>query len=355
MAALSPSTVAAPRRTARRASPGLTEMKLGCQTEPSTDEHFAYLARYGVRNVSAKPIIVGDRLYATVDELLALRALGDKHHVAIDMITPPFLKAHHIDMQRHRAIMLGKSPERDREIEAFQTMIRNAALAGIPAIKYNLTLLGVLRTGSVPGRGDARNLVWNLADARANSTITQAGPVDADRHWERITYFLDRVVPVANEYKVRLACHPHDPGVPSSGYQGIMRVLGNVEGLRRFVSIRESQFHGLNFCLGSIAEMLPAPARELNPVIREFGLRKKIFNVHFRNIRGHRDAFEEVFPDEGDIDMVGALRTLADVNYDAMVMPDHVPEVPGDKSATLASFAFAYGYIRGLMQSIEQR
>ena len=48
----------------------------------------------------------------------------------------------------------------------------------------------------------------------------------------------------------------------------------------------ESPYHGLNFCQGTIAEMLDDPANEIFDVIRWFGERGKIFNVHFRNIKG---------------------------------------------------------------------
>ncbi len=46
---------------------------------------------------------------------------------------------------------------------------------------------------------------WKLADAHPKTPLTIAGHVDADMFWERITYFLDRVIPVANEYKIRMA------------------------------------------------------------------------------------------------------------------------------------------------------
>ncbi|RDJ92956.1 hypothetical protein B4Q13_25225, partial [Lacticaseibacillus rhamnosus] len=85
-----------------------------------------------------------------------------------------------------------------------------------------------------------------------------AGTVDADTYWERITYFLERVVPVAEEYKVRMGCHPQDPGLPK-GYRGIDAVLATPEGLKRFVSIKESPYHGLNFCQGTVSEQLENP------------------------------------------------------------------------------------------------
>src|SRR5579871_7020064 len=283
-------------------------MKLGCQSTPSSENHFQYLARYSVRNVCGYPEIADGRLYATVDELKRLRDLGDRHKISIDCIAPPFLESSHIDREKHPAIMLALSPERDRDIESLQTLIRNCAAAGIPCIKYNMSILGVLRTGRSPGRGDATYSTWRLRDAHPDPPLTRAGMVDADHAWERITYFLERIIPVAEEYKIRMACHPHDPGVPPEGYQGVVRVLGTVDGLKKFLTIKSSPYHGLNFCQGTVSEMLKDPGKEIYDVIRYFGSRQKIFNVHFRNIRGHRDDFIEVFPDEGDIDFVKAIQ-----------------------------------------------
>ncbi len=332
------------------AKPG--QMKLGDQTAPTNDVHLQYLARYGVRHICGYPEIEGDRLYATVDELKRMMDMAGKYGISIDCIAPPFLGSTYINREKHPAIMLAESPERDRDIEQLQTLIKNCATAGIPCIKYNMSILGVLRTGRVPGRGDAMDHVWNLAEAHPATPLTRAGRVDADAFWERITYFLDRVIPVANEYKIRMACHPHDPGVPPEGYQGVVRVLGTVDGLKRFVTIQEGPYHGLNFCQGTVSEMLQNPGVEIFDVIRYFGTRKKIFNVHFRNIRGHRNHFEEVFPDEGDVDFVKAIKVYREVGYPYMLMPDHVPIAANDPGS-LQSFAFCYGYIRGLLQFLD--
>ena len=175
--------------------------------------------------------------------------------------------------------------------------------------------------------------------------------VPGDVFWERITYFLERVVPVANEYKVKLALHPHDPGVPPAGYRGIQRVLGTVDGVKRFVAIHESPYHGLNFCQGTMSEMLQEPGKEIFDVIRYFGARGKIFNVHFRNIRGHRDDFVETFPDEGDVDFVKAVKVYREVGYDGLLMPDHAPRFKDDPNGPNESYAFDFGYIRALLQA----
>jgi mannonate dehydratase len=176
--------------------------------------------------------------------------------------------------------------------------------------------------------------------------------VDADTYWERITYFLERVVPVAEEHQVRLACHPQDPGMPRGrGWRGVETVLGSVDGLKRFVSIAENPYHGLNFCQGTVSEMLQKPGEEIFDVIRYFGARKKIFNVHFRNIAGGFLNFRETFIDDGDVDMLRAMRVYKEVGYDGMMMPDHVPSIDGDPER-LQGFAFAFGYIKALIAAV---
>jgi len=246
--------------------------------------------------------------------------------------------------------MLGKSPDRDRDIDCFRKHIENCAAIGVKAVKYNLSLVGVPRTARTPGRGGSSYSTWKLADGKALAEgKTRAGRVSADEYFERISYFLERVVPVAEQHKVRLCCHPQDPGLPL-GFQGVDAVLSTVEGLKKFVGIKASPYHGLNFCQGTICEMLEKPGEEIHDVIRWFGSRGKIFNVHFRNIRGRRDDFREVYPDEGDVDMWKAVRTYQEVGYDGMLMYDHIPTAPNDGDA---SRAFAYGYIRALIQAAE--
>jgi mannonate dehydratase len=254
------------------------------------------------------------------------------------------------------AIMLGQSPLRDRQIEQIQQMIRNCAKAGIPAVKYNMSILGVVRIGRTPGRGESSYSTWNYQKAVAQladkDKLTEAGPVSADAYWERIDYFLERVVPVATEEKIRMACHPHDPGMPEpQGFRGVHTVLGSPDGLKKFVGLHESPYHGLNFCQGTISEMLKDPNKEIHDIIRYFGTRKKIFNVHFRNIHGGFGDFQETFPDVGSVNMIDAIKTYQEVGYPYMLMPDHVPQIPGDAGGAQA-FAFAFGYIQALIQML---
>jgi mannonate dehydratase len=325
-------------------------MKAGHQNR-SSDADLRVLSALGVRHIcAALPSRTLDEAWS-VEGLTKLRERVEGFGVQLDMVPLP-LSSSPIARAENPNIMLGKSPERDREIERICQMIRNAGKAGIPAVKYNLTLLGVLRTGAVKGRGGARCSAFDIDKAKPDDPPPEGGPADEDAMWERIGYFLKRVVPVAEESKVRLCCHPHDPGLPrGQAFRGVHRVLGTVEGLKRFVETSPSKYHGLNFCQGTVAEMLEKPGKEIYDVIRHFGKQGKIFNVHFRNIKGGRLHFSETFPDDGDVDMLKALRVYKEVGYDGMIMPDHAPEIEGDANRAQA-FAFAFGYIQALLQAV---
>jgi len=337
-------------------SPGLTEgrpqkalMKAGHQHR-SSDADLRVLAALGVNHIcSALPSRTFDENWS-VTGLSRLRERVERFGIKVDMVPLP-LSSSSISRAENPHIMLGKSPERDREIDQICQMIRNAAKAGIPAVKYNLTILGVVRTESSRGRGGARHSTFVYDKAKQDQPLTEAGEVSEDAVWERIGYFLKRVVPVAEECKVRLCCHPHDPAMPRKGFRGVPRVLGSVDGLKRFLEVVPSKYHGLNFCQGSVAEMLKDPSKEIYDVIRYFGSRGKIFNVHFRNIKGGYLNFQETFPDDGDVDMIKAMRVYKDVGYDGMIMPDHVPHIEGDMGGAQA-FAFAFGYIQALIQMV---
>jgi mannonate dehydratase len=328
-------------------------MKLGTQSSSGpSDETLRALAAFGVNHIcSGLPSARLDENWS-VEGLMRLRDRIESFGIRLEMVPLPMTSSY-IARAENPNIMLGKSPEREREIDDICQIIRNVARAGIPAVKYNLTILGVVRTARTPGRGGAMYSTFVYDIAKRDTSLTEAGPVSEEMMWERITYFLKRAVPVAEEHKVKLACHPHDPAMPrDSGFRGVHRVLGSVEGLKKFIEISPSPFHGLNFCQGTVSEMLENPGREIFDVIRYFGQRRKIFNVHFRNIRGHFLNFQETFPDNGDVNMVHAMRVYKEVGYDGMMMPDHAPRIEGDAGSRQA-FAYEYGYIQGLLQAVQ--
>jgi mannonate dehydratase len=334
----------------RVTAPRKALMKVGHQHE-SSDEVLRLFAALGVNNIcSALPSEQFDGQWS-VEGLTRLRERVESFGIKLDMVPLP-LSSRYITRAENPNIMLGKSPERDREIEQICQMIRNASRAGINALKYNMSILGVVRTETTQGRGGARYSTFIYDKAKQEPALTEAGPVEPDRYWERISYFLNRVIPVAEEYRVRMACHPHDPGMPhQKGFRGVHTVLGSVEGLKRFIDMTPSIYHGLNFCQGTVSEMLKEPGKEIFDVIRYFGRRGKIFNVHFRNIRGGFLNFQETFIDDGDVDMLKAMRVYKEVGYDGMVMPDHVPSISGDQKG-LQAFSYTFGYIKALIAAV---
>jgi mannonate dehydratase len=307
-------------------------------------------AAFGVNNIcSSLPSAKMDDKWS-VDGLSRLRDRVAAHGISLDMVPLP-MSSSEISSAEMPAIYLGQSPERDRNIDDICQMIRNCARAGIMQVKYNFTIIGIPRSGTAAGRGRSHYSEFIYANAKQDPALTIAGKVDADTYWERITYFLERVVPVATEYKVKMGCHPQDPGVPrGTGWRGVDAVLGSPDGLKRFVAIKESPYHGLNFCQGTVSEQLEKPGEQIFDVIRYFGTRKKIFSVHFRNIEGGLLNFRETFIDNGSVDMLKAMRVYKEVGYDGMMMPDHVPRVEGIGNDQ--GFAFAFGYIKALIAAV---
>lgn len=354
VAALAESIVSA--QSAAKPAPARTRpypparMKVGTQHGDS-DQILRVMAAFGVNNICSRlPSAKMDDAWS-VSGLSKMRERVESFGITLDMVPLP-LSSSEITRSENPAILLGKDPERDKQIDDICQMIRNCARAGIPHAKYNLTLIGIPRTAPTRGRGGSTYSTFVYEGAKQDPPLTVAGPVNEDLYWERITYFLKRVVPVAEEYKVKIGCHPQDPGMPrGKGWRGVETVLGNVDGLKRFIAIAESPYHGLNFCQGTVSEMLEKPGEQIFDVIRYFGERKKIFNVHFRNIEGGFLNFRETFIDNGSVDMLRAMRVYREVGYDGMMMPDHVPDIEGD-TGDAQGFAFALGYIKALIAAV---
>jgi len=266
-----------------------------------------------------------------------------------------------------------------KQREVLAQNIQKAADAGITCLKYNVQMVGITRTGLKPGRGGAQNSGFVYAEYSAKedqknsywgvgypSNQEEGGavsaalcgqklardvpPVSEKAGWDAIEFLVEGLVPAAEKAGVRLACHPHDPAYPVGGLNGIEHVVGSADGLRKFLALSSSQYHGLNFCQGTVAEMFREPGKHMIQTIEEFAATGRIFMVHFRNIRGGYLDFQEVFPDEGDVDMFEAVRAYQRGGYAGPLCPDHVPVSELDDGRE-RFMAFALGYTRGLLQA----
>lgn len=331
-------------------------MHIGHMLSDVSPRKLAWVAQLGVEHVVLAGLnetgIENSDSTFDVAAIREVQARCREFGISLDVMTLG-MEARFIAQARFPGIVLGL-PSRDAEIELVKRRIRAAGEAGVPCLKYNFTLLGVPRTGRTVGRGGARYSHFDIAEWTDHSP-TEAGVVTPDMVWDRMTYFLDRVIPVAEEAGVKLACHPHDPAVPrDKGLRGIHRVLGSVEGLKKFMSLAPSKYHGLNFCQGTVAEMCVDPATEVLDAIRYFGSQKKIFMVHFRNIKGGFLSFDEVYPDNGDVDFYKAAQVYKEVGYDGMLCPDHVPQSDADPDGE-RQFSFCLGYTKALIQVVSSQ
>lgn len=257
--------------------------------------------------------------------------------------------------------------------------IQKAADAGLTCLKYNVQMVGITRTGLKTGRGgvnnssfvyseyspedDAKHSYWgvgyptNQVEGGSQAAVLcgqkmarEVPPVSIQAGWDAIEFLVEGLVRAADKAGVRLACHPHDPAYPVGGLNGIEHVVGSADGLRKFLNLSTSQNHGLNFCQGTVAEMFKEPANYMIPLIEEIASTGRIFMVHFRNIRGGYLDFQEVFPDEGDVDMYQAIKAYQRGGYQGPLCPDHVPvsDIDPDRERFMS---FALGYTRGLLQA----
>lgn len=243
-------------------------------------------------------------------------------------------------------------PGRDAQIANFQNLIRDMAEAGMEVLCYNwMPDEDWQRTScEVLERGGAKVTEFNLAHVGRNVTDADGRPpvpTPAPQLWDNLRYFLDRVLPVAEDAGIKLALHPDDPPLPE--LLGQPRLMISNEALRRVVDLAPSPSNGLCYCVGSLH---PAGVDVLAG-IRE--LREKIFFFHARNVRGTATHFVETWHDNGAIDMAAVIRTLKAIGYQGTLRPDHAPSMAGEPNATpgyeMLGRLFAAGYLRGLIQA----
>ena len=170
--------------------------------------------------------------------------------------------------------------------------------------------------------------------------------ISEEKLLENLKYFLERIVPVAEEAGVQLAMHPDDPPIPEP-LGGAARILSSLDHFERMFDMVSRDANAMLFCQGCVAEM----GEDVPSAIRRIGTQNKIAYVHFRNIRGTPKSFQEVFVDEGDVDMHQAMQTYKEIGFDGPFMMDHTPCLP-QENAQWAGRAFAVGYIRSMIQAV---
>ncbi len=287
----------------------------------------------------------------TLDGLLDLRrrieAHGLKFH-AVENLDPAIW---------HDVLLAG--PKRDEQLDHIKTILRNLGTAGVEILGYNFSLAGVYgRTKGPYARGGAESvglegdmdhtpvpqgMIWNMI---YDSTRLNDGPIASCTHdelWDRVKYFLQAVLPAAEEAGVRLAAHPDDPPLPT--VRGTPRLVYQPALYQRLADISSSPCNQFEFCVGTLAEMSEGDIYEATAKYAAAG---RLGYLHVRNVRGKVPHYEETFIDEGDVDFPRIIRILKENGFDGVLIPDHTP-LPYCDAPWHAGMAYAMGYLKALI------
>lgn len=290
----------------------------------------------------------------TTDELLDIRARMEKFDLTFFAIEN-FEPCYWYDI-------LFDGPKKLEQIEIVKQVIRNVGAAGIPVFGYNFSLAGVAgRILENKARGGAQtvgldglneqtesllpaSMAWNMVVDEDATGLRE--PTTTEQLWERLAWFLEQIVPVAQEAGVRLAAHPDDP--PLELVRGQPRLVNQPHLYQKLLEIYPSRSNALEFCLGTIAEMSQG---DVYQAVEQYARQDAIAYMHFRNVKGKVPHYHETFIDEGDIDMPRVIQILKEHHYDGVLIPDHSPQMSCD-APWHAGMAYAMGYMKALMQVI---
>lgn len=326
-----------------------------------TDENLNFARQLGVTGIQLNTPKLHGKQRWEYEDLLALRERCESYGLRLEALE-------NVPIHFYNEVMVG-GPRRDEQIEHYQTTIRNMGRAGIPILGYHFMANFVWRTSfQTVGRGGAHVSSFDLSAVNPdelgsvgnqvieqNAALTQLvrhqtqRVITEDEMWENYTYFMNAVIPVAEEAGVRLALHPDDPPVPMLG--GVARLFYKTENFKRAMEIANSDAWGLDLCLGCCSEM-EAGAYNVSEMIQTFGPLGKIFYVHFRDVQGTVPKFQECFLGEGNYDPAETMLLLKKSGFNGFLLDDHVPAIVGDTPWGHRARAHAIGYMQGLLTSI---
>ncbi len=328
-----------------------------------TDEKLRFAAQIGVKGIQMNnPRLPGDAYWETKD----IKALVDKtrkHGLVFEAIE-------NVPTHFYNKVMLGL-PGRDEQIENYQRTLRNVGRAGVPILGFHFMPNSVWRTERrAPARGGAGATKFDMRELKGKTkrqlrkylptTLGHAMPifdekdgvVTADQMWSNYEYFINAVLPVAEQAGVKLALHPDDPPVPMLG--GVARIFKEPEDFKRAWRLNPKSDHwGLDLCLGCCSEM-PGGADNVREMIRFFGPKGRILYVHFRDVKGTVPNFTECFIGEGNYNPAEVMALLRKSGFDGFLLDDHVPHMDDDTDWNHRGRAHAIGYMQGLLRMGER-
>jgi mannonate dehydratase len=317
--------------TLRPIPPGI---KIGTSAGQATPENMLYLKQLGVTWVSLAPT----QETANAEGFTKMREQWEAAGFKVYNIGSGVGPSGSLHNMPEVTLNL---PGRDQKIEEYLNYIRYLGKAGIPYSTYAHMGNGIWRSGrEVLPRGYAGsscdlsspNLRGNWAGKSYTEPLSHGRVFTKEEIWDNYTYFIKKVVPVAEEAGVRIGIHPDDP--PQPVLAGVPRcIFSNFEGYKKALEIANSPNIGICLCCGSWLEGgKQLTGKDPEEMIRYFGA-KKIFKIHFRNVSAPLPHFTETMIDDGYYDMNKIMRALVDVKFEGIVIPDHVPGLGSDPAA----------------------
>jgi mannonate dehydratase len=274
----------------------------------------------------------------------------------------------------HEDIKLGRA-RRDWLIEAYCQSIAHLGELGIPVLCYNfMPVFDWTRTeldlrlddGAFTlaydhtqlqridlslGTGELPGWATSYSATELQTLLTAYRELDPEQLWENLAYFLERVAPVAEACRVKLALHPDDP--PWSIF-GLPRIITDGAALERVLKLVDSPANGITFCTGSLGVL---PGNNLPDMIRRLGAR--IHFAHCRNVRitGEQKFHETAHPTHsGDVNMRAVLQALRASGFAGPIRPDHGRMIWGEIGRPgygLHDRALGAMYLQGLWEGLE--
>ena len=180
----------------------------------------------------------------------------------------------------------------------------------------------------------------------------QYSDVDEEKLFENLKYFLERIMPVCNEYDIKMAIHPDDP---AWSVFGLPRIIINLENIQRMMKMVDDPHNGVTFCAGSYGTNR---ANDLPGMIR--ALKGRIHFAHVRNLKFNSDDdFEEAahLSSDGSFDLYDIMKALHDIGFDGPIRPDHGRMIWGETAMPgygLYDRALGAAYLNGLWEAIDK-
>lgn len=246
---------------------------------------------------------------------------------------------------------------RDELIEKYKEMIRNMGQLGIPLLCYNfMAVTGWYRSrADIEERGGALTSEFNLKSLE-NDLAPEEMRISEEKLWENLFYFLEKVLPVAEEYGVKMALHPDDP--PISPFRGVGRILTSPAAYEKVLSRFPSSSNGITFCQATFKTM----NADLKLISEKWIKEGKIFFIHLRDVDGDVNCFHETFIDNGPTPMAKMIQHYRDCGYDGIIRSDHAPSMYGESHQSfngglsagydMLGHVFSIGYIKGICETL---